>query len=132
MLQIPAAVRFVSYEPTLGPVDFTQIPIETMAYPWSMQKLRWRTNVLTGKSAEVQGPNFNQHLHWVIAGCESGPGRRPADIKWFRSVRDQCRDAGVPFFLKQMEIDGAIDHMPELDGRVWDQVPEEAVFLGMQ
>lgn len=40
-------------------------------------------------------------LKWVIAGCESGPGARPAEVGWFRSLRDQCRDAGVTFFLKQ-------------------------------
>ena len=40
-------------------------------------------------------------LKWVIAGCESGPGARPASVGWFRSLRDQCKDAGVPFFLKQ-------------------------------
>ena len=93
LLRIPAAVRFVSYEPALGPLE----------------------------------PKFGfwlSHLDWFIAGCESGPGRREANIDWFRSVRDQCLASEVPFFLIQMEIDGAIDHMPSLDGRVWDQVPE--------
>ncbi len=40
-------------------------------------------------------------LSWIITGCESGPGARPADVAWFRSLRDQCRAARVPFFLKQ-------------------------------
>jgi protein gp37 len=40
-------------------------------------------------------------IHWVIAGGESGPGARPAHPDWFRSVRDQCQAAGVPFFFKQ-------------------------------
>ena len=40
-------------------------------------------------------------IHWVIAGGESGPGARPAPPEWFRSIRDQCRAAGVPFFFKQ-------------------------------
>lgn len=60
---------------------------------------------------------------WVIAGCESGQKRRPMDIEWARSVRDQCVEAGVPYFVKQMEVDGKIQHMPELDGRVWDEYP---------
>ncbi len=40
-------------------------------------------------------------IDWVIAGGESGPGARPAHPDWFRSLRDQCAAAGVPFFLKQ-------------------------------
>lgn len=65
----PAAVRFISYEPALGPVDL---------------KLE-----------------YAQLIDWVIAGGESGPGARPARPDWFRSVRDQCVAAGVPFFFKQ-------------------------------
>lgn len=45
-------------------------------------------------------------IHWVIAGAESGHQRRPAQIDWFRSIRDQCAAAGVPFFLKQAGICG--------------------------
>ena len=41
------------------------------------------------------------HIHWVIAGGESGPRARPSDPQWFRSLRDQCIDAGVPFHFKQ-------------------------------
>ena len=41
-------------------------------------------------------------LDWVIAGAETGPNARPANLDWFRSLRDQCRDADVPFFLKQV------------------------------
>jgi protein gp37 len=65
-------------------------------------------------------------IDWVICGAESGPNARPMDIEWARSVRDQCQDAGVPFFLKQMVVDGKLVHMPELDGKVWDQFPEDA------
>lgn len=41
-------------------------------------------------------------IHWVICGGESGPGARPMDPNWARSLRDQCQAAGVPFFMKQM------------------------------
>ena len=41
-------------------------------------------------------------IQWVIAGGESGPGARPADLAWFRGLRDQCRDAGAAFFMKQV------------------------------
>lgn len=75
LARVPAKVRFCSYEPALGPVDF---------YPW----------VWTHR--KIGGP-----IHWVIAGGESGPGYRLADLDWFRSARDQCQAAGVPFFFKQ-------------------------------
>ena len=61
-------------------------------------------------------------IDWVIAGCESGPRRRPAQLDWFRRVRDQCVAAGTAFFLKQAEIDGKLIHMPPLDGKVWEEV----------
>lgn len=47
-------------------------------------------------------------LDWVIVGCESGPGARPCKLEWLRSIRDQCRDAGVPLFVKQLEIAGRV------------------------
>ncbi len=75
LLQAPAAVRFLSCEPLLGPIELPQ-------HDQSM-----------GRS--------HSPLDWVIAGCESGPGARRADVAWFRSLRDQCAGAGVPFFLKQ-------------------------------
>jgi len=52
-------------------------------------------------------------LDWVIAGGESGPGARPAKLEWFRSVRDQCAEAGVPFFFKQW---GGRTRNRQLDG----------------
>ena len=65
-----------------------------------------------------------QSLDWVICGCESGTNRRPFNADWARSLRDQCEESGVPFFLKQMSVNGKIVHMPELDGKVWHQIPE--------
>ena len=64
-------------------------------------------------------------IHWVIAGGESGAGARPMKMDWARSLRDQCAESGVAYFLKQLgglsekrEKDKAI-----LDGRLWRQVP---------
>ena len=71
----PAEVRFISYEPALGAVDFT---------PW-----------LPNPPYEPLG------IDWIIAGGESGRGARPMHPNWARSVRDQCKAAGVPFFFKQ-------------------------------
>lgn len=89
LLQTPAAVRFVSYEPALGPVDFSQI----------------YSGVIGRDALRVQASSSfqnEQHLDWLIVGGESGPGARPFDIAWARSARDQCRAAGVAFFMKQV------------------------------
>lgn len=72
-------------------------------------------------------------LQWVIVGDESGAGRRPAKLDWVRSIRDQCIEAEVSFFFKQWH--GATEanelgigrkkiSMPELDGKVWNQIPK--------
>jgi protein gp37 len=82
LLQTPAIVRFVSYEPALGPVDFVSwLPYEA--------------------HRDYDG-KMDPKLDWLICGGESGPQARPAHPDWFRSVRDQCQDAGVPFFMKQI------------------------------
>ncbi|MFO1156649.1 MAG: phage Gp37/Gp68 family protein [Rhodospirillales bacterium] len=106
LLQTPAARRFVSYEPALGPVDFSRIPFID-------GDCRHSRNVLTGKPLVycegIDGsPDFSArldvdtgHLDWIIAGGESGPGARPAHPDWFRQARDQAAAAGVPFFFKQ-------------------------------
>ena len=82
LLATPAAVRFISYEPALGPID--------LYIPHAM--------------AATDPRNTNEHatvLDWVIAGGESGPNARPSHPDWFRAIRDQCAAAGVPFFFKQ-------------------------------
>ena len=65
-------------------------------------------------------------IHWVIVGGESGPHARPMDPAWVRSLRDRCRAARVPFFFKQWG--GTRKHMTGrvLDGRTWDQKPQDA------
>lgn len=70
-LQTPAALRFVSAEPLLGPIDM---------HLW----------MLTCPA-----------IDWVIVGGESGPNARPMHPDWARSLRDQCNAAGVAFFFKQ-------------------------------
>jgi len=97
LLRCPAAVRFVCYEPALGPVDFCKLPHDPGG------------DVVLGSSRQLfvdalRGYWHNDHqtkLDWVIAGGESGPNARPAHPDWFRSVRDQCQAADVPFFFKQ-------------------------------
>jgi len=84
LLRCPAAVRFLSCEPLLGPVDLKNI---------------------TGGGSRYQVlepvPGHRPRIDWVITGGESGPGARPMHPDWARSLRDQCAAAEVPFFFKQ-------------------------------
>lgn len=91
LLATPAAVRFLSMEPLLGPVDLTNIRrpvIDGVEYAGA--------DVLTEANRELRGC-----IDWVIVGGESGPGARPMHSDWARSLRDQCAAAGVPFLFKQ-------------------------------
>ena len=84
----PAAKRFLSCEPLLGPLTFR----------WA----KWhdyRSDQAAGRSiSELDGM---RGLDWVIAGGESGPGARPMHPTWARALREQCAAAGVPFHFKQ-------------------------------
>jgi protein gp37 len=119
LLDTPAAVRFLSCEPMLGPVDLSG-PLS-----WSPYRL-------------------SNDIDWVITGGESGRGARPMHPDWARSLRDQCVAAGVPFLFKQwgewapaaqvagrrvpddadlMQRVGKKRAGRELDGRTWDEYP---------
>ena len=113
--------------------------------------LPWRPNIWMGVSVERQDYTFRiDHLRqtpayvkflslepllgplpslnltgidWAIVGGESGPGARLMDPYWVTDIRDQCKNAGVPFFFKQW---GGVNKKRtgrELDGRTWDQMP---------
>ncbi len=92
---LPAAIRFLSCEPLLGPILLD----------------------LTG-------------IHWVIAGGESGPDFRPMDLDWARSLRDQCRQAGVAFFFKQVGGRTPKSGGRLLDGEMYDAYPDIEVIRG--
>jgi len=66
-------------------------------------------------------------IHWVIVGGESGPGARLMKEEWVISVRDQCREQGVPFFFKQWGGVRKARHGRLLDGRIYDEYPERVV-----
>ena len=66
-------------------------------------------------------------VHWVIAGGESGARARPVDVSWVRSIRDQCGAAGVAFFFKQWGGRTPKANGRELDGTLYDEMPEVAV-----
>ncbi len=112
--KIPAATRFVSAEPLLGPIDF-----------W----LDESDLSLTGHGFHYTFPEID----WIITGGESGPGCRPAELDWFRDIRDQCAAAGVAFFHKQMggirKIDGEWGGF-KLDGKEWSEFPVPETVTG--
>ena len=115
LLETPAVVRFVSCEPMLEPVDLSYDGLGIMCPE-------------CGGTGEITDPEHPMHpdktleppdenwclaccgdpapvvvgIDWVICGGESGPGARLMDPDWARLLRDQCRDVGVPFFVKQM------------------------------
>ena len=130
LLQIPAAIRFLSCEPLLGPIDLDGL--------WGY----------AGSALSVDLAHWP--IHWVIAGGESGRGARPMDANWARGLRDQCNLADVAFFFKQWGEylpagqDGNPDIEPweinasdepakvgkkragrRLDGRIWNEFPKE-------
>lgn len=93
LLNTPARIRFVSYEPALELVDFTPYAQSTPA------------------------------IDWLIAGSESGPGARPAQMEWYRNVRDQLAGTKVNYFLKQHADNGKKISLPMIDGRTHEDVP---------
>lgn len=95
LLETPAAVRFLSVEPLIEPVDIR---------PWLSVK---------------------PGIGWVIVGCESGIRPRPMADEWARDVKNACVEAGVPFFLKQMMVGKKLKKTPALDGRRWVQFPRK-------
>jgi len=97
LLACPAAVRFVSAEPLLGPVNFDDGEYSCFTCDGSEPTDEW---CLSKQNGWVGG-----HFHgidWVIVGGESGPGARPCDISWIRSIVEQCKAAGVACFVKQL------------------------------
>jgi protein gp37 len=87
LLATPAAVRFISAEPLLGPID-----LKLMQYDSAAEK-NLPGVVLTTR---------RRSLDWIIVGGESGKGARPMHPDWPRHIRDQCQAAGVAFYMKQM------------------------------
>jgi protein gp37 len=104
LLETPAAVRFVSAEPLLGPIDLHTDPIE------------------------AESPFWGSQLDWVIVGGESGHGARPMHPDWVRGLRDQCEDAGVAFLFKQWgEWRGHLDGHDYREPHAWVNVADGRV-----
>src|SRR3990167_219530 len=105
LVAVPAVVHFLSCEPLLGPIDFD------------------RCSNVNADSTKICDPHLHlDDIEWVIVGGESGPNFRTMDLDWARSIRDQCKAAGVPFFYKQGN--GIRSEMNTLlDGREWREMP---------
>ena len=100
LARVPAAVRFISAEPLLGPLNL-------------------------GPFMETCDSSSRPALDWIIVGGESGVGARPMEMEWARSLRDQAIRYGVPFFLKQLGgvRDKRSNDKALLDGRLWNDSP---------
>lgn len=143
LLRTPAAVRWVSAEPLLGPVEINFIGCPECGH----SKNYWAPNFTICRNCgnEVASPPENT-IDWVVVGGESGKNARPMQLDWVRSLRDQCLDTGTPFFFKQWgefapnfftDEDGEyaggpiwMDRIGKksagrlLDGREWNEYPE--------
>ncbi|MFH1865935.1 MAG: DUF5131 family protein [Candidatus Eisenbacteria bacterium] len=106
LLQIPAARHIVSVEPMLGPVD---LPLRCRGCGYTP---RDRAELMDHRLCTSPDPPISA----VICGAETGPGARPMDLTWARSLRDQCAEASIPFFFTRDSTGSR-----EMDGRRWEE-----------
>ena len=120
LLNTPASIRFLSCEPLLGSLDLTDFqPFHEICY------CQEEPNGCKPRFA-IGCPETG--IDWVIVGAESGPQARPMDDDWVRSLRDQCRDADVPFFFKQrVTAQGHKLVTPLLDGQLCQAFPDSRI-----
>lgn len=140
LLKVDAAVRFLSMEPLLGPVQLNDLVLD------DGRPGEWHVDCLDAEGGDpADDPDFGCNtINWVICGGESGPGARPMHPDWARSLRDQCQAAGVAFHFKQWgdwhadallstDLSGNCPPLKMkvgkkvagrlLDGREWNEVP---------
>lgn len=97
LLQIPAAKRFVSVEPMLGPISMWRFfPKGSCPMPD-----KEKAEEMLGLKKYEENPDYQNGIGWVICGAETGPGARHMNLNWARDLRDQCKNAEVPFFFKK-------------------------------
>ena len=112
LLNTPAAIRFVSLEPLLGPVDLQSLSADGprflgrfVCHHCEDEPTGYECGCCLQATEVTQ---IQKGLDWVIVGCETGPGRRPCKIEWIRDIVQQCKAAGVSCFVKKIEIDGKV------------------------
>lgn len=91
LLKIPAKIRFLSCEPLLEKINLVG------------PALREYKPKIGGDWRRNEGKLIENGISWVIVGGESGPNKRPINLNWARSIRDQCQEATIPFFMKQVD-----------------------------
>jgi protein gp37 len=103
------------------------VSVENADYTFRIDHLRQTNAAIKFLSLEpLLGPLHALNLtgiDWMIVGGESGPGARPMPVEWVRDLRDQCHEAGIPFFFKQWSGVFPKRQGRELDGRTYDQFP---------
>lgn len=137
LLQVPVPVLFLSLEPLLAPVDLTCVPWPAAPWPdhyvdvlrggyWNQEGYRFGAPAAL---PDMPRGGFTNHsdlggrIGHVIVGAESGPNRRPCRLEWVRSVVEQCEAAGVPVFVKQLDMDGRLSKDPA-EWPEWARVQE--------
>jgi len=127
LLQIPAAIRFVSVEPMLEEIDMFDVLANNSLYKASRHAGRGHYHGERhedGSTVAVcdDGTTFYDgvDISWIICGAETGPGARPFDLDWARDLRDQCKRVGVPFFFKRPSP--GQETPPDLQIREWPEV----------
>lgn len=106
LLQCPAAIRWVSAEPLLGPVDLAHL-LHHEFQPGNPEHGHHRQcSAIAPDNLRHCGYPPEAHpmpgIDWVVVGGESGPGARPCNVEWIRSIVGQCKGAWVPVFVKQL------------------------------
>ena len=128
LVATPAALRFLSCEPLIGPLSLSMIDYN----PPGTEGLAGAYSPLTGEWWPALGHPDDEYdgrvldgprLGWVIVGGESGANHRPINPQWVRTLRDECAAAGVPFFFKQWGGNTAKSGGKDLDGRTWEEMP---------
>lgn len=108
LLRCPAAVRYLSCEPLLGAVDLRQVDIPNpsggifRAGPFQCDSCGYTPADVAMMMDHHLCGGSGPRLTWVIVGGESGPRARPCNVKWIRSIVEQCKAARVPCFVKQL------------------------------
>lgn len=126
LLRCPAAVRFLSCEPLIGPVDLSRWmePLQELMVCQACgeefsdgEADRNGRHPYCGGQGDPNGDVGGSEIDWAIIGCESGNRRREMQERWAAEILDQCEAAGVAAYTKQVEVDGRVetdvDRFPE-------------------
>ena len=110
LLETPAAVRWVSAEPLLGPITFHRGHSHCPTHDFS-------SGFCMGRCPDLYT------VDWIVAGGESGAQARPMESGWVRDIRDQCVANSIPFLFKQWGGRTPKVNGRTLDERTWDEYP---------